>query len=514
MTKLRLATARINFLSYRLHKLASLACVFFILSSTSFAQNIDEATFEKTLSKEEFAAFKKDIVLEPSLIARQQNMLRRISSEQLAELIQTMELSHHAFLYPVRIKGAKLTALLGRDTRELSLMAIWNGRLQAIPYQFEEYDKKSGYVYIKGINPFPIDGSEFLLDGGDELTFMYRDSGIERYRKGAFSLKDGVLEQELEFEDILGRKRYAYIVSGSKERSDLDYVDTDLKSGSINTSFYNMAYDPDNFLIIKDFRPHVGKASDERVVDMIYFKVSANIFSKIFKIGLNSHDNIRVKVLGVKDGPVRSVLFLKISVVFGGIPVFSMFSEINIYEQGLVMPNRTEVGKGVLFTKIFKNPEIIIFIDMHGLQGGKVSADAFADESGTLRYGIIDGKMDELEMHANNIRKPGDWIWLNSGLGWDVFMSLSFPEEKFEGMETSLYYLDSIDKQTEGESFPGAEPRIGMRIEGLPKNIKKLENLDLEYAFWYPDTVGKLGPRDFHKHLSHPPMLNVNKIQQ
>src|SRR5690606_27966909 len=124
--------------------------------------------------------------------------------------------------------------------------------------------------------------------------------------------------------------------SGFKERSDLDYVDTPLESASMRTSFYNMAYDPDNFLIIKDFRPHVGKASDERVVDMIYFKVSANIFSKIFKVSLNSHDNIRVKVLGAKDGPVRSVLFLKISVVFGGIPVFSMFSEINVYEQGLV----------------------------------------------------------------------------------------------------------------------------------------------------------------------------------
>ena len=339
---------------------------------------------------------------------------------------------------------------------------------------------------------------------------MYRDSGIERFSSEKHNLDSGKIEQELAFEDVLGRKRYAYIVSGFEERSELDYVTTSLDKSEILSSFYTMVYNPNNFLVIEDMRPHVGIASDERVVDLIYFEMSANVFSKIFKVSMNSYDNIRVKVLGVKDGPVRSVLFLKISVLVAKIPVFSMFTEVNVYEQGIVMPNRAEVGKGALFANIFKNPEIVIFLDMNGLRGGHVSADAFADEDGNLRYGKIDGKMDELEKHANKIRQPGDWIWLNSGLGWDVFMTLSFPEDKFAGMQTSLYYLDNMNKETRGETFKGAEPRLGMRITGLPHNIKKLENLDLEYAFWYPDTVGKKGPRDFYWHLKNPPKLKVN----
>jgi len=481
------------------------------LNAISFTEG--PSALKINLTWQDFQDFKKQILLEPSLISRRQDVLRKLSEEQIAELIHTLQLGHHSFLYPVRIKGKKLTYLLGRDTRELSVMAIWNGKLQAIPYQFDEYDNKSNYIYIKNINPFPIDGTEFLLDGGDELTFMYRDSGIERYQKEKFVLESGVVEQELAFEDILGRKRYAYIVSGSAERSDLDYVDTPLSTSSIQTSFYNMTYKPENFLEIKDFRPRIGKASDERVVDMIYLKVSTNIITNLIKFDLDSRENIRVQVLGVKDGPVRSVMFLKINVLVGGMSIFSMYSEMNIYEQGWVLPNRVEVGKGLIFTKLFKNPEIIIFIDMHGLEGGKVSADAFTNKQGRLEYGVIDGKMDEIEKRANKNRKPGEWVWLNSGLGWDVFMTLSFPEDKFEGMETSLYYLDSHSKLTEGESFLGAGPRLGMRIKGLPKNINKLEDLDLEYAFWFPDSVGKHGPRQFYKHHRSPPLLHVNGVK-
>lgn len=503
----------VTILFYKLDNMKRILLIFFSIISASGFLHASSASGEKGLSEQVFEQLKTRILAAPSVLSSEQKLLRRISSEQLAELIQAMDLSHHSFLYPVRIKGEKLTSLLGRDMRELSLMAIWKGQLRPIPFQFDEYDEKSGYIYINGINPFPIEGREHYVDGKDELVFMYRDSGKERYQVERHKLQKGKVEQELAFEDVLGRKRFAYIVSGVSERSDQDYIDTDVEQAKIRSSFYNMAYDPENFLVIKDMRPHVGKASDERVVDMIYFRMSANVFGKLFKVSMNSYDNIRVKVLGAKDGPVRSVLFLKISVLVARIPVFSMFSEVNMYEQGIVMPNRAEVGKGALFARIFKYPEMVIFLDMHGLQGGRVSADGFSDEQGRLQYGYIDGKMDEIEKRANKIRMPGDWIWLNSGLGWDVFMTLSFPEDKFAGMQTSLYYLDNLDKETKGETFKGAGPRLGMRVSGLPDNIKKLEDLDLEYAFWYPDTVGRQGPRDFYKHLSNPPGFKVNEIR-
>ncbi len=468
---------------------------------------------EQALSPEEFWELRASLLKNPGALTWQTEALKKISPRQMARLIYAMDLSHHTFLYPVRVKGEKLTALLGRELSQLSVMAVWDGKLQTIPFQIEEYDRKSGYVYIESVNPFPIEGTHLHLDGGDELAFMYRDTGIERFRRSQHTIPDSVtLEKELIFEDLIGRKRYAYIVSGNPERSELDYIHTSLENATMSTSYYQMAYDPDNFLSIRDFRPLMGKGYGQRIVDFIYFQMSAHVFTRFFKVNLDSQDNIRIKVLGVKDGPVRSVLFLKISVVVAGIPVFSMYSEMNAYEQGLVMPNRTEPGKGALLTRIFKNPEMLIYLDMNGLNGGKVSADAFTKANGELAYGNIDGKMDDVEQGTNNLQNPGDWIWLQSGLGWDVFMSLAFPEDKFHGMETFIYYLDDATHQEKGEAFEGAGPHLGMRVVGLPKDIKKLEGLDLEYAFWYPDSAGRRGPKDFYRHLSNPPTLKIREL--
>ena len=92
-------------------------------------------------------------------------------------------------------------------------------------------------------------------------------------------------------------------------------------------------------------------------------------------------------------------------------------------------------------------------------------------------------------------------------------MALSFPEENMEGMESSIYYLDDLNDHSNHEAFPGAEPRIGMRIVGLPDKINELENLDLEYSFWYPDTVGPRGPRAFNRELRDKPKLRFKEVR-
>lgn len=480
------------------------------------AQNADDGVSRPVpqgVLGEAFENLLERVVRSPSVISQQGPLLRQLTANQLSRLINKMELTHFTFLYPVRVKGEKIPSLLGKSMDSLSVMSVWNGRLQAIPFQFDEFDVRSRYIYIEGVNPYPVDGTRRVIDGGDELIFMYRDAGVERFKKSEMILGQGEVLRELVFTDRQHRKRYAYIVANNYDRSRLDYVNSDIKASKITTSFYHMAYKEKNFLEFEDFQPHLGAAADERVVDNIYFDMSANVFSKFINIGLNSADNIRIKVLGEKDGPVRSTLFIKIVFVLGRLPVFSMFSEVNIYEQGMVMPNRTEVGKGSIFVKLFKNPRIRIYLDMHSLNGGRVSAASFVDDKGKLKYGIIDGKMDAVELDANKVKVPGDWIWMNSGLGWDVFMALSFPEENLEGMETSIYYLDDKTHLSSHETFPGAEPRIGMRIIGLPDKIDELENLDLEYAFWYPDTVGSRGPREFNRELRNKPRLKVMNIR-
>jgi hypothetical protein len=477
-----------------------LVCLFVLSAQTGFA--------EKKLPDEDFQAFLKNSKVAPGNLAKDQELIRKLSNPQLKEMVESFNIGHYGFLHPMRIKGEELPALLGRKFEELSVMAVWDGKLKPIPFQFDEFDKKNRYIYIPDVNKSRIDGTYLELDKNDLLIFMYRDASEKRLNKETMSLGEGKILKELEIKDSHGNVRYAYVVENNSERSDADYISTDIDKSKIVSSYYHIEYNPKNFLDFKDVRPYVGTAADQRVIDNIYFELGANL-SRFLRVGLNSAKNVRIKILGVKDGPVRATAFIRIGIVFRGIRVFSMNSEVSFYEQGMVMPNRTEVGKGALFVKLFKDPEIVMYADMNGLEGGKVSAQAFKNSEGKRLYGFIDGKMDEEELEAVDAGLPGDWTWIESGLGWDIFMSFKLPMEHLEGMTMKVYYEDDKNATTDFETFPGAGPKIGMVLNGLPNDMKKIETLDMEYAFWFPDTVGQDGPEAFHQEERNPPKVNV-----
>ncbi len=479
----------------------SLACSSILLANTTLET--------KSLPEAEFQAFLKQSKIAPGNLAKDGALIRKLSVPQLHQMVESFEIGHYGFLHPMRLKGEQFPDLLGRKFEELSVMAIWDGQLKPIPFQFDEFDKKNKYIYIPNINKSPVDGTYLELDPNDELIFMFRDAGTSRFSKN-MALKEGKILKEIKITDTHGNIRYAYLVEHNSERSTADYIDADIDNSKITSSYYHLEYEPDNFLQFRDVRPYVGKAADQRVIDNIYFELSAYVFSPVMKVGMNSAKNVRIKVLGVKDGPVRATAFIKITIVLGGkVPIFSMNSEISFYEQGMVMPNRTEVGKGAVFVKLFKEPEIIMYADMNGLEGGKVTAQAFKDENGNQLYGFIDGKMDEEEKRAVEAGLPGNWTWIESGLGWDIFMAFELPMEHLDGMSLRVYYEDDKEATTKFETFPGAGPKIGMVLNGLPKDMKAIEELNMEYAFWFPDTVGKAGPEGFYQEEQNPPKAEI-----
>lgn len=490
------------------------AGAFFLSIYLIFIGNVANADVKQGLSEKEYQTYLTSVKKTPGNISKDQALIRKLSIPQWKNLVESFNITHFGFLYPARIKGEKIPSILGKKIADISVMAVWDGKMKPIPFQIDEFDKKSRYIYIPKVNKSPIDGTYLEIDPNDELIFLYRDASEKRYQAKSMQPKEGKVLRELKFTDRQGRNRYAYVVENNSERSEADYIDASVEEAKVVSSFYHLDYDPKNFLNFKDMRPHVGTASDQRVVDNIYFELSANVFSRFIKVGMNSADNVRIKVLGVKDGPVRATYFIKIVIVLAGkIPIFSMNSEISFYEQGMVMPNRTEVGKGAIFIKLFKNAEIIMYTDMNGIQGARVSAQAFEDEDGNRIYGIVDGKMDAAENMALTADVPGDWVWIESGLGWDVFMAFKLPMDELKGMESHVYYEDDDKSLAKHETFPGAGPRIGMIISGLPKDIKALETLDMEYSFWFPDTVGKAGPEEFNKEEQNRPTVEVIEVK-
>lgn len=484
---------------------AGLISILLVASNLAFA--------EKKLPDDQYRAFLQESKIEPGNLAKDQELIRKLSNPQLREVVKSFNVGHYGFLHPMRIEGKELPDLLGRKFKELSVMAVWDEKLKPIPFQFDEFDSKNHYIYIPDVNKSPIDGTHLKLDPNDLLIFMYRDAGAKAFNPQTMKLSEGKILKELKINDANGNTRYAYLVENNSQRSTADYINVDLEKSKIVSSYYHIEYDPNNFLNFKDVRPYVGTAADQRIIDNIYFELSANL-SSLFRVGMNSARNVRIKVLGVKDGPVRTTALIKIVIVLNGIvPVFSMNSEISFYEQGLVMPNRTEVGKGAMFVKIFQDPEILMYIDMNGLAGGRVSAQAFTDENGKRLYGLIDGKMDAEEQQAVDAGLPGDWTWIESGQGWDIFMTFQLPMEHLEGMTLRVFFNDDINDTTSFETFPGAGPKIGMVLNGLPNDMKAIESLDMEYSFWFPDTVGEKGPEGFNNEAVNPPKAEIRDLK-
>lgn len=465
------------------------------------------------LGENEYQAFLQYAKEAPGNLSKDRETLSKLSNQQLEGLVESFNVSPFQFLQPVKIPGRKIAVALDRKFDELSVMAVWGGELKPIPFQFDEYDNKSRYIYIPDVNPTPLDGTYLQLDPNDDLIFLYRDASEYRYSEGEMSPPEGRILKELKFTDRKGRSRYAYLVEHNSQRSDVDYVNAILgkKDAKIDTSFFNLDFNPENFLDFRDLSNNVGEAAHRPIMDQIFFEVSANIFSEFIKVGLNSFDNVRVKVLDVKDGPVRATVFAKIYIVLAGIPLFGMNSEISFYEQGLVFPNRTEVGKGAALVNLVKNPRILFYCDLN-VEGGQLTAQVFKRADGSQIYAVVDGEIDSEEAQAMEATLPGDWVWVQSPKGWEVVSTFKLSGVVFDGMESTLYYKDSPSILTEHEKYPGANPHIGMLLKGLPNDMAGLEKLDMEYAFWFTGPVGEDGPGEFYLDEQNQAALRVSDL--
>ncbi|PCI46608.1 MAG: hypothetical protein COB51_06940 [Moraxellaceae bacterium] len=465
------------------------------------------------IPESEYQAFVAYTKLAPGNLSKDRETFSQLSDAQIKDLVESFNVSHFGFLHPVKIPGSQLPSVLHRKMAHLSVMAVWDGSLKPIPFQFDEYDNKSHYIYIPGINTNDIDGVYGELDLTDDLIFMLRNASENRYIEETMGLEEGTILKEIKLTDRQGRDRYVYLIEHNSQRSEVDYVRyiSSKDNSKIDTTFINLDFNPENFFDFRNLSNNYGSDAHHPVMDQNVLQISANIFNKYITINLDAFDNIQVKVLGVKDGPVRATIYTKIYFVLAGIPLFGMNSEVSFYEQGLSFPNRTEVGKGVSFANLIKNPKIKFYSDLN-IDGGIITSQSFINSEGKRMYTNVDGKVDAEEKEIQGVNMPGNWIWIQHGGGWEVVAIFKLADIAFEGMSSHIFYDDDKSILTANEKFPGASPHIGLLMEGLPTNMEGLETLEMEYVFWFADTVGDEGPLEFYLDEKHPLDIDVTNI--
>lgn len=494
-----------------MHKLV-LLLIFFISSNSQILlaasqANCCERMVPEGLSEEELSWYLNEIEKDTAVLTNNRDVLRRVSTTQLQSAIEELGFTHFTHLYPVILKSEELPDLIGKENKSISIMAVRGGVLKPVPTQIDEFDSKLGWIYVSGKSPAPIEGAQGVFDAKDELAFMFRDTGREPYNIKSMNAVKGEIIKEMVFDDINGLKRYAYIVINNDQKSKADYVQFDMDNQKVHTTFYNLSYKPESFIDFTDFKAHVGTAQNQTIIDNIRVDIGASLLAKWARVNLNSSDNIKIEIIGVKDGDVRALALAKLKILIAGIQIFSLYTQVNIYDQGIIIPNRTELGSARYFANAIKDPSVRVTLDFVDLQGAQVSAEAIYD---TMGIGVVDGVMTDKETKANASDLPGEWVWMDSKQGWDVFMSIVLPKEMTDGMMTALIYEDDPNSVNDYENHPGAHPRIGIRTAGLPNAIDQFHEFELLISLWFPDTVGDGGPVVFNQEVQTPPSLAIN----
>ena len=387
------------------------------------------------------------------------------------------------------VTGKSLPKLLGQSFDNYSVMVVTGDKLAAIPFQFDDIDS-NGYPYVTGQKP-KIKGQEGVMEEHDELVFMLKDTG-DKLTAAAKSGLQGELVSELEFKED-GASRYAYLIKGNPERDKHHYTFFDKKTGLGKTDKFSLQVDPENALVWSDFFYKDFKG-DHSVLDTMKVRIKAKLGFIKATIGNKLIPN---EIVGVKNGPVRSIIAVDASLSILGIPLLEKAgANFIVTNQNITAPVYAYIPKAA---GALSDLNIEVSLDFHKLDGAKIRS-----AKGPAEPIIVGGKgADPSKLH---VTLEDNWLSGSSGKGADI---IAF----FEGTPKFKPSLDAFykgpDDIDEPERYPGGHPQVGYLIGKIPTSDDIVVGIDLFFSdrFWQGND-----PSAAIKKLRNPVPVTVNAI--
>jgi len=354
----------------------------------------------------------------------------------------------------ISIEGEDIPVVLGLPLEQLSLAAVFDGEMEPIPFQIDQYNV-GGAVYFEGWD-VPLAGSPDLMDETDKFLFVFKDAG-SRYQTDMVYDGEVVAEIMLRGED--GFPRYVYVVRNSRLRSDEQYVRYSAEEGLVETDFYSIRYNPKNHLVWDDFSyvSYLG----ERPLDSLELKLRGGLLTSLAEVELD-RDQLVAVPKGELIGPIRTTTQLDFTVYFMAVPVLDMSVQIHHTPQSLMYDVRGVIPE--FRRALVANPRISMSIDANRLMGATVQTSAAPGLEG-----VVDGKIDEQEeaIIKAGLDPHNNWIWVSTKRNVDFLSYVDYVGGFDSGM--SLIYEDNLTLQRPHELFPGQLPNTGYLVEDFPK---------------------------------------------
>jgi len=369
------------------------------------------------------------------------------------------------------VKGAQISDVLGKVPDNYSVMAVSEGKLVAIPFQFDDVDIK-GFPFVPG-GVLAVKGKEDIFEAHDELVFMLKDAG----EKATQEQKDAVagkISNEIEFAAGTTGHVYAYLVEGNSERSNTRYVSFNKETGLVKTESYSLQISPDNALMWSDFF-YEGYKSDQTILDTMKLRIRA----KLGFIGATiSNRLIPNNIQAVKDGPVRNIISVDATIGILGVNMANAGAAVTLNRDSLEFPVFVTIPGAA---SVLSSLDIDISLDFNELEGAKVRTALGPKEP------IIAGSETKNKEHG--VTLADNWLSGSTGKDWDI-IAIYNGSDNFEPSMNFLYKDKALgDKADKPERFKGSHPQVGYVVGDIPTGIDAVIGINLYFSkdFWSND---------------------------
>ena len=391
----------------------------------------------------------------------------------------------------IMIDGSDMPRILNLPIEQLSLAAIVDNEMEPIPFQIDEYNQ-GGAVYFEGWE-VPIAGAQGVFDPEDKLLFIYNDAGERRQSHHRF---DGKVLQEISLTNKLGHVRYAYVVKGSRLRSEEQYIRYSPDEALVETDFYSITYNKENHINWDDFSIE-NYEGEENPFDAFKIRLETGVISKLMQVELNNENMVAIPK-GNHLGPVRSTTQLELIAWFLKVPFMRLSVQLHHYPNSLVYDVRANIPSAR--RKMLADPKLHITLEGNDLYGTEVRT-----AGGPKQPAITDGKIDATEQDhiKKGISIDKNWIWASTKRNLDFAAFFTYISEQTPDL--SFFYNDEENVVDLPERFPGQLPNAGYTIHSLPDDGFFGSSVAIHLSNGYK---GK--PEQFTKQLRELPDISIS----
>lgn len=239
-----------------------------------------------------------------------------------------------------------------------------------------------------------------------------------------------------------------------------DRVSYDVQTHFAETDYFSLAATLENPLVWQDVRFQGWPVSPGSFLDTLKIRLTGNTLANTSAITI-TNKNLRARVTGVRDGPLRASVDVQANMVLAGIPVMHWLIEMQFYPKSVALNLQSRTPPWV--SLLLAETALGVSFDGVALAGARVRASGMPVE-----MGLVDGKRSAVEgLMAETGFAPDQKWWL---LRHPEHLSLFAHMQVYTPQDTpiSMIYEDDDQLKIAPERFAGQSPNIGFKIDRFP----------------------------------------------